>query len=54
MIVVLVNDLMVSLTPSRVTAGATNVVYWDAVMVRVGGFAVRFVVALAINGMGLN
>jgi hypothetical protein len=46
--------LTVSLTPSRVTVGETNVEYCDPVMVRVGGVAVRFAVALAINGMGLN
>jgi hypothetical protein len=45
---------MVSLTPFRVTAGATNVEYWDPVMVSVGGVAFRFAVALAMKGMGLN
>jgi hypothetical protein len=53
-IVVLVNDLTVSLTPSSVTVGATKVEYCDPVMVRVGGVAVRFAVALAIKGIGLN
>jgi hypothetical protein len=48
----LLYDLTVSLTPSRVTVGATNVEYWDPVMVRV--LLVRFAVALAMNGMGLN
>jgi hypothetical protein len=51
---VLLNDLMLSLTPFRVTVGATNVEYCDPMIVRVGGTAARFAVALEMNGIGLN